>query len=112
MRRIEVNGKLASGVYAKDVILAIIRRLGANGGIGYAYEYAGDVLDAMTLEEHGLGRKCKGLLVHDPARDGPVVAYCMTSLVDHQCLRPSPFRIAAPGQLQRIEVGFVVARFV
>jgi 3-isopropylmalate/(R)-2-methylmalate dehydratase large subunit len=51
VRRIEVNGKLASGVYAKDVILAIIRRLGANGGIGYAYEYAGDVLDAMTLEE-------------------------------------------------------------
>ena len=51
VRRIEVSGKLASGVYAKDVILAIIRRLGANGGIGYAYEYAGDVLDAMTLEE-------------------------------------------------------------
>jgi 3-isopropylmalate/(R)-2-methylmalate dehydratase large subunit len=51
VRRIEVSGKLASGVYAKDVILAIIRRLGANGGIGYAYEYAGDVVDAMTLEE-------------------------------------------------------------
>ncbi len=46
VRRIEVNGKLRPGVYAKDVILHIIRLLGANGGIGYAYEYAGDVFDA------------------------------------------------------------------
>jgi len=51
VRRIEVNGKLASGVYAKDVTLHIIRQLGVKGGIGFAYEYAGDVLDAMTLEE-------------------------------------------------------------
>jgi 3-isopropylmalate/(R)-2-methylmalate dehydratase large subunit len=51
VRRIEVNGKLAAGVYAKDVILSIIRRLGVKGGIGFAYEYAGDVFDAMTLEE-------------------------------------------------------------
>jgi 3-isopropylmalate/(R)-2-methylmalate dehydratase large subunit len=51
VRRIEVDGKLASGVYAKDVILAIIRRLGVKGGVGYAYEYAGPVLDAMTIEE-------------------------------------------------------------
>jgi 3-isopropylmalate/(R)-2-methylmalate dehydratase large subunit len=51
VRRIDVTGKLAPGVYAKDVILAIIRRLGVKGGIGYAYEYAGPVLEAMTLEE-------------------------------------------------------------
>jgi 3-isopropylmalate/(R)-2-methylmalate dehydratase large subunit len=51
VRRIEVTGKLAPGVYAKDVILTIIRRLGVKGGIGYAYEYAGPVLEAMTLEE-------------------------------------------------------------
>jgi 3-isopropylmalate/(R)-2-methylmalate dehydratase large subunit len=38
-------------VYAKDVILAIIRELGVNGGVGYAYEYAGSVLDAMSIEE-------------------------------------------------------------
>jgi 3-isopropylmalate/(R)-2-methylmalate dehydratase large subunit len=36
-----VNGKLRPGVYAKDVILHIIRQLGVNGGTGYAYEYAG-----------------------------------------------------------------------
>ena len=51
VRRIEVNGDLRPGVYSKDVILDIIRRLGAKGGIGYAYEYAGDVFDRMSMEE-------------------------------------------------------------
>jgi 3-isopropylmalate/(R)-2-methylmalate dehydratase large subunit len=51
VRRINVNGQLAPGVYAKDVILHIIRGLGVNGGIGYAYEYGGDVFDRMTMEE-------------------------------------------------------------
>jgi len=51
VRRIEVTGKLGSGVYAKDVALSIIRALGVNGGVGYAYEYGGPVFDAMTLEE-------------------------------------------------------------
>ena len=51
VRRIEVNGELRPGVYAKDVTLHIIRLLGAKGGIGYAYEYAGDTFDRMTMEE-------------------------------------------------------------
>jgi len=51
VRRIEVTGKLGGGVYAKDVILHVIRRLGVNGGIGYAYEYAGPVIEAMSMEE-------------------------------------------------------------
>jgi 3-isopropylmalate/(R)-2-methylmalate dehydratase large subunit len=51
VRRIEVTGALASGVYAKDVILAIIRALGVKGGVGYAYEYGGPVVEAMTVEE-------------------------------------------------------------
>lgn len=51
VRRIEVTGKLAPGVYAKDVILHIIGRLGVKGGIGFAYEYAGSVIEAMSLEE-------------------------------------------------------------
>ena len=51
VRRINVNGHLAPGVYSKDVILHIIRTLGVNGGIGYAYEYGGDVFDRMTMEE-------------------------------------------------------------
>jgi 3-isopropylmalate/(R)-2-methylmalate dehydratase large subunit len=51
VRRINVNGKLRAGVYAKDVILHIIRLLGANGGIGFAYEYGGNIFDEMTMEE-------------------------------------------------------------
>ena len=51
VRRIEVNGKLAPGVYAKDVTLHIIRRLGVKGGVGYAYEYAGSTIAAMSMEE-------------------------------------------------------------
>jgi 3-isopropylmalate/(R)-2-methylmalate dehydratase large subunit len=51
VRRISVNGRLAQGVYAKDVILAIIGRLGVKGGTGYAYEYAGDTIARMTMDE-------------------------------------------------------------
>ena len=51
VRRIDVNGVLAPGVYAKDVILTIIRRLGVQGGVGYAYEYGGSAIDRMTIEE-------------------------------------------------------------
>ena len=51
VRRIEVNGRLPRGVYAKDVILEIIRRLGVNGGVGYSYEYAGDTIERMSMEE-------------------------------------------------------------
>jgi 3-isopropylmalate/(R)-2-methylmalate dehydratase large subunit len=51
VRRIEVNGRLPRGVYAKDVILEIIRRLGVNGGVGYAYEYAGETIERMSMEE-------------------------------------------------------------
>jgi 3-isopropylmalate/(R)-2-methylmalate dehydratase large subunit len=51
VRRINVDGKLAPGVYAKDVILHIIRKLGVKGGLGYAYEYGGSVFDDFTQEE-------------------------------------------------------------
>jgi 3-isopropylmalate/(R)-2-methylmalate dehydratase large subunit len=51
VRRIEVNGSLRPGVYAKDVILHIIATLGVNGGTGFAYEYAGTVFDRFSMEE-------------------------------------------------------------
>jgi 3-isopropylmalate/(R)-2-methylmalate dehydratase large subunit len=51
VRRINVNGDLRPGVYAKDVILHIIRLLGAKGGIGYAYEYGGSTFDNFSMEE-------------------------------------------------------------
>jgi 3-isopropylmalate/(R)-2-methylmalate dehydratase large subunit len=51
VRRISVNGDLGTGVYAKDVILNTIRRLGVAGGKGFAYEYGGTVIDKMNMEE-------------------------------------------------------------
>lgn len=51
VRRINVDGTLRPGVYAKDVILHIIRLLGAGGGKGFAYEYGGSVFDGFTMEE-------------------------------------------------------------
>ena len=51
VRRINVEGRLGAGIYAKDVILHIIRTLGVNGGVGFAYEYAGSAIDAFSMEE-------------------------------------------------------------
>ncbi|HEY9615433.1 MAG TPA: 3-isopropylmalate dehydratase large subunit [Microcoleaceae cyanobacterium] len=51
VRRVEVNGSLQPGVYAKDVILHIIRQLGVKGGVGYAYEFAGTTFEQMSMEE-------------------------------------------------------------
>jgi len=49
--RITVDGVRAPGVTAKDVILAIIARIGAGGAVGHAVEYAGAVFRAMSIEE-------------------------------------------------------------
>ena len=51
VRRVEVNGTLGEGVYAKDVTLHVIGALGVKGGVGFAYEYAGEALDRMSMEE-------------------------------------------------------------
>ncbi len=51
VRKIEVNGTLNPGVYAKDVILHIIRTLGVKGGVGYGYEFAGTTFEQMNMEE-------------------------------------------------------------
>ncbi|MGK7917320.1 MAG: 3-isopropylmalate dehydratase large subunit [Prochloraceae cyanobacterium] len=51
VRKIEVNGSLPPGVYAKDVILHVIRKLGVKAGLGYAYEYSGTTFAAMSMEE-------------------------------------------------------------
>lgn len=50
VRRVEVNGNLLPGVYAKDVVLHIIRKLGVTGGVGYAYEFAGSTFEQMSME--------------------------------------------------------------
>jgi 3-isopropylmalate/(R)-2-methylmalate dehydratase large subunit len=49
--RVEVKGRLGSGVSAKDIILAIIAQTGTSGGTGYVYEYTGEAIRAMSMEE-------------------------------------------------------------
>ena len=47
---IKVDGKLGQGVTPKDVVLAIIAKIGTAGGTGYAIEFAGDVFRDMSME--------------------------------------------------------------
>jgi len=48
--RVSVDGPLAAGVTPKDVVLAIIGKIGIGGGIGYAVEFAGSTIRAMSME--------------------------------------------------------------
>jgi 3-isopropylmalate/(R)-2-methylmalate dehydratase large subunit len=50
VRRIEAQGEFGPGVGAKDLILFILSRLGVEGGLGYAYEYAGSAVRALGME--------------------------------------------------------------
>src|SRR5438105_6811576 len=54
--RITVDGRRGPGVAAKDVILAIIARISAAGGVGPAIEYAGDVFRALSMDERMTAR--------------------------------------------------------
>lgn len=49
--KVVLEGSLPFGVTAKDVALWVVRRLGTGGGIGFAIEYGGDVVKAMTVEQ-------------------------------------------------------------
>ena len=48
--RVRVDGSLPPGVYAKDVILAIIGRIGTAGGTGHAIEFAGEAIRSLSME--------------------------------------------------------------
>ncbi|HVY98712.1 MAG TPA: 3-isopropylmalate dehydratase large subunit, partial [Dongiaceae bacterium] len=48
--RITVEGKLGTGVTAKDIVLAVIGRIGTAGGTGYVIEYAGDAIRGLSME--------------------------------------------------------------
>lgn len=48
--RVTIDGVLSEGVSAKDVILTLIAQIGASGGVGYAIEYAGSAVSAMSME--------------------------------------------------------------
>jgi len=47
---IDINGNLKDGVSSKDLILAIIGKIGVSGGAGYVIEYCGDTINSMDME--------------------------------------------------------------
>lgn len=47
---VRVNGQLNRGITAKDIILAIIGKIGTAGGTGYAIEFAGDAINSLSME--------------------------------------------------------------
>jgi 3-isopropylmalate/(R)-2-methylmalate dehydratase large subunit len=47
---VRVDGKLAPGVTAKDIVLAVIGRIGTAGGTGYAIEFGGSAIEALSME--------------------------------------------------------------
>lgn len=49
--RIVIDGALGFGVTAKDVILAVVARIGVSGGVGHVIEFAGSTVRGMTMEE-------------------------------------------------------------
>ena len=69
--RVSVEGPLAAGVSAKDVVLAIIGRIGIGGGIGYAIEFAGSTIRALSME--GRMTVCN-MAIEAGARAGMVAA--------------------------------------
>jgi 3-isopropylmalate/(R)-2-methylmalate dehydratase large subunit len=48
---VRVDGRLAPGVSSKDIILALISRIGVGGGTGHVFEYTGDAIRALTMEQ-------------------------------------------------------------
>ena len=84
VRRIEVSGRLASGVYAKDLILAIIGKLGVKGGVGYAYEFGGEVVDRMGMEE-------RMSLCNMSIEGGARVGYVNPDQITFEYLRGRPY---------------------
>ena len=48
---VRVDGRLAAGVSAKDIILALIARIGIGGGTGHVFEYRGEAIRALTMEQ-------------------------------------------------------------
>jgi 3-isopropylmalate/(R)-2-methylmalate dehydratase large subunit len=90
VRRIEVRGRLAPGVYAKDVILTIIGRLGVKGGTGFAYEYAGDVVDRMSMDE-------RMTLCNMSIEGGARVGYVNPDAITIDYLRGRPYAPSGAG---------------
>ncbi len=86
VRRIWVEGQLQPGVFAKDLILHVIQRLGVRGGVGFAYEFAGPAIEALSMEE-------RMTLCNMAIEGGARVGYCNPDATTFAYLKGRP---AAP----------------
>ncbi|MFM8604906.1 MAG: aconitase family protein, partial [Cyanobium sp.] len=86
VRRIRVEGALRPGVFAKDLVLHVIRSLGVKGGVGHAYEFAGPAIEALSMEE-------RMTLCNMAIEGGARVGYCNPDDVTFAYLKGRP---AAP----------------
>ncbi|HKJ60024.1 MAG TPA: 3-isopropylmalate dehydratase large subunit, partial [Halobacteriales archaeon] len=96
VRRIEVTGELGEHVTAKDVILAIIAELGTEGGVGYVYEYGGEVVE--NLDMAGRMSICN-MSVEGGARAG----YVNPDETTYEWLRETDAFRTDPAKLERLK---------
>ncbi|PWC39826.1 3-isopropylmalate dehydratase large subunit [Azospirillum sp. TSO35-2] len=68
--RISIDGPMPLGVTAKDVVMEVIRRIGADGATGYAVEFAGDTIATMSVE----GRMTICTMIVEAGARGAVIA--------------------------------------
>jgi 3-isopropylmalate/(R)-2-methylmalate dehydratase large subunit len=68
--RVEVRGRLGAGVTAKDLVLALIRQIGADGATGHVIEYTGEAISALGIE----GRLTLSNMSVEAAARGAIVA--------------------------------------
>jgi 3-isopropylmalate/(R)-2-methylmalate dehydratase large subunit len=83
-RQVVLSGRLPPGVEAKDAILSVIAKLGVAGGVGYAYEYTGPVVAAMTLEQ-------RMTLCNMSIEGGARIGYVNPDETTYEFLRGRPF---------------------
>ena len=68
--RVDVSGRLGVGVTAKDLVLALIRQIGADGATGHVIEYTGEAISALGIE----GRLTLSNMSVEAAARGAIVA--------------------------------------
>ena len=96
VRRIRLEGALGPGVYAKDAILHVIGRLGVRGGVGYAYEYAGEVVEGFSMEE-------RMTLCNMSVEGGARVGYVNPDATTFEYLRGRPYAPAGDAFERAVE---------
>ncbi|MDY0211412.1 MAG: 3-isopropylmalate dehydratase large subunit [Desulfuromonadaceae bacterium] len=79
--RVNLRGTLANGVYSKDVILHVIAKLGVNGATDAVLEFAGPVVDAMSME-------ARMTLCNMAIEAGATCGICMPDVVTAEYLWP------------------------